>query len=148
MARCVLIPTEEAAASPLFHYARELFEERGHETAYAAIDGPLHEADFVLGFGRACRRAADVDVGAWLSPDFTDDETSEALTNAKGPGLVVGSLQDPLWDRAAAARLRQFELLHLNHVDRTLEIPGDVVGSIEVMRQVLARLGDTVRRLR
>jgi hypothetical protein len=144
----VLVPTEEAAELPLFHYARELLLQGGHEVVIGEPDVPLHDAGFAMGFGRACRRAADVDVGVWLSPDFSDPETATALTNAKGPGLVVGSLDDPGWDRAAAARLRQFELFHLNHVDRTLEIPGDVIGSIDAMRRVLDRTAATIGRMK
>ena len=147
MARCVLIPTDVAADLPLFHYGSELLRQLGHDVTHGLPGGPLHDANFVLGFGLACRRAADVDLGVWLSPDFTDVDTVQALTNAKGPGLVVGSLEDPRWDRASAARLRQFEIFQLARVDRTLEIPGDVIGSIDVMRRVLDRTAATARRL-
>lgn len=141
------MPTEEGVDLPLFHYARGLLVQLGHQPEVASDDAALHDVKFVLGFGRACRRAADVDLGVWLSPDFSDPETATALANAKGPGLVVGSLDDPGWDRAAAARLRQFELFHLNRVNRTLEVADDVIGSIDAMRRILDRTSATIRRL-
>ncbi|MDH4118994.1 MAG: hypothetical protein OEW30_16555, partial [Acidimicrobiia bacterium] len=58
---------------------------------------------------------------------------------ATGPGLVVGSLDDPGWDRAAAARLREFEVLTIPGVDQRLEAAGDPVRSLEVAARVLER---------
>jgi hypothetical protein len=143
-----VIPTSEAASLPLFHYTRRLIEVAGHESVIADVDDPLDDAALVMGFGPACRRAANVRLGIWLSPDFRDAETAQALEASNGPGLVVGSLEEEGWDRAAAARLRQFEILHLTHVNRFLEVAGNPIGSVDVMRQMLGRTADIVRRIR
>ena len=148
MARCIVIPTEEAASLPLFHYTRRLIEAAGHDSVVAEVDADLDGADMVMAFGIGCRRAAGIGLGIWLSPRFDDSETSQALTASKGPGLVVGSLEEDSWDRAAAARLRQFEILHLTRVNRFLEVEDDPIASVEVMRQMLGRAVDIVRRLR
>ncbi len=147
MTKCVVIPTEEAAGLPLFHYVRALIAVAGYDCIVAEVDDSLHDVGFVVAFGSGCRRAADVDLGVWLSPNFADPDTATALSNAKGPGLIVGSLSDEGWDRASAARLRQFEVLHLARVDRYFELPGDPMGSIDVMTQILGRLSAMIGRV-
>lgn len=147
MAKCVVIPTGEGVGIPLFHYTRMLMETAGHDVGSAEIDDPLDGARLVVAFGDACRRAADVGLGVWLSPNFRDPSTATALRGAKGPGLIVGSLDDLGWDRATAARLRQYEILHLTRANRFFEIPGDPMGSIDVMRQVLGRMSDMISRV-
>ena len=147
MGKCVVIPTEDAAHLPLFHYVVGLIEVAGHEPVVAGVDAAVDGSALVVAFGRGCRRAADAPLGAWLSPDFGDEDTAAALVGASGPGLIVGSLDDAGWDRAAAARLRQYEVLHLPRVNRFFEIPGDPIGSIDVMRQILDRLSAMIRRV-
>lgn len=147
MAQCAVIPTDEAAGLPLFHYVRGLIAKAGHQSIVADVTGSLHDIGLVVAFGAGCKRAADVDLGVWLSPDFADPDTADALVNAKGPGLIVGSLADAGWDRASAARLRQFEILHLARVDRYFELPGDPMGSIEVLTQILGRMSAMIGRV-
>ncbi len=144
--RCVMYP---GSASPLFHFIGRQLEAAGREVVAAAIGVPPGEASLVVAFGEACRLAAAVPTtpGVWLSPDFGDDVTAEALAASSGPGLVIGSLLDPGWDRAAAARLRQFEILQLPHVDRHFEVIDDPAATLQLYARIIDRVAALVRRL-
>lgn len=145
--RCVMIPTDEPAVAPLFHFISRMLGSAGHDVSVSDDDGALDGAVLAVGFGPACRSAASLP-GVWLSPDFTDEATLLALGSSKGPGLVVGTFVDPGWDRAAAARVRQFEVLQLPHVDRFFEVPGDPVASLHVYERILERVAALVRKIR
>jgi hypothetical protein len=144
--RCVMYP---GSAAPLFHFIGRQLEAAGREVVVASLGVPPGEATLVVAFGEACRLAAVVPntPGVWLSPDFGDDTTSEALAASSGPGLVVGSFLDPGWDRAAAARLRQFEILQVPHVDRHFEAIGDPAATLHVYARIIERVSALVRRV-
>ncbi|MDH5521877.1 MAG: hypothetical protein OEZ14_15245 [Acidimicrobiia bacterium] len=133
LGRCLLIPDESNL--PLMYYLGRMAEASGYvvELSLAPAD-----ATVVIGFGEACRFAVAAP-GVWIAPDFRRPEVAAAFAGATGPGLVVGSLDDPGWDRAAAARLREFEVLTIPGVDQRLEAAGDPVRSLEVAARVLER---------
>jgi hypothetical protein len=144
--RCVMYPD---GAVPLFHFMQRTVEAAGHTVSVASFEDPRLDAEIVVGFGRSCRLAAAVPgaAGVWLSPDFSDQATAEGLSSSSGPGLVIGSVDDPAWDRSAAARLRQFEILQIPHVDREFEVPGDPVASLRVFERILDRVSALSRRI-
>lgn len=135
-------------AGPLFHFVGRMAEALGHAVREASPGESPEGAGIVVGFGAACRLAASVTgAGVWLSPDFSDAATIEGLFAATGPGLVVGSIEDPGWDRAMAARLRQFEVLQLPRVDRQFEVADDPVATLQVYQRILERVGAVLRRV-
>jgi hypothetical protein len=140
--RCVLIECEVPEMAPLFHFVGRAAEAAGHEVVPSAVvDG----ATIAVGFGMSCR-LADRLGGVWMSPDLTDPGTVAVLSRAAGPGLVIGASGDPGWDPAAAARLRQFEVLQLAHVDRHFEVAGDPIATLGVYARILDRVGALMRR--
>lgn len=143
MGRCVLIECEAPEVAPLFHFVARVVSAAGHEVVRSReLDG---HAALAVGFGPSCRQAEFVR-GVWLSPDLTDAELVAALSRSAGPGLVVGASADPGWDSAAAARLRQFEVLQLAHVDRHFEVAGDPIATLGVYARILDRVGALVRK--
>ncbi|MYX15626.1 alpha/beta hydrolase [Streptomyces sp. SID8374] len=88
----------------------------------------------------ACATAGDRGIAAaWLTPLLTFGHVARALRRAQAPTLLVGGTADQLWDADVAASLRH-DVLEIPSADHGLELPGDAVGSVEVLRQVVARL--------
>ena len=85
--------------------------------------------------------------GVWLTPLLGRSAVAEALQQATVPTLVVGSADDPTWDRAAAARLHRTDVLQVTGADHTLQVPGDVPRSLEILSQVADRIDRFVKRL-
>jgi len=84
--------------------------------------------------------------GIWITPRLDDDRLVGALSDAPS-GLLVGVVDDPTWSVQAAARMRGMEILQLTGVDHDLEIPGDPIGTLNVLGRVLGRCQATIRRL-
>ncbi|MCX4669207.1 alpha/beta hydrolase [Streptomyces sp. NBC_01381] len=88
----------------------------------------------------ACGVAADRNLAAaWLTPLLTYDQVARSLRRAKAPTLLVGGSADALWDAQVAESLHH-DVLDLPSADHALELAEDTVGSVDVLRQVVARL--------
>ena len=142
MGRCVLIECEVPEMAPLFHFVARAAEAAGHEVVSSSV---VEGATLAVGFGTSCHEAARIG-GVWLSPDLTDPDLVSVFSRAVGPGLVIGASGGTGWDSAAAARLRQFEVLQLAHVDRHFEVPGDPVATLGVYARILDRVGALMRK--
>ncbi|MET8539748.1 alpha/beta hydrolase [Kitasatospora sp. NPDC004799] len=91
--------------------------------------------------------AADRNLAAaWLTPVLTDEPVARALHRAEAPTLLVGGSADKLWDRSIAESTGH-EVLEVPAADHGLELPDDPLGSIDVLRQVTARLDHFVAPL-
>ena len=94
--------------------------------------------DVVVAVGERCREACDRP-GMFIAPDLADAELVRGFADNPGPLLLVGSLGFRGWSQSAAARIRHAEVLQLTSVDRGLEIPGDVIGSVALTGRVIER---------
>ncbi|MBD0673374.1 alpha/beta hydrolase [Streptomyces sp. CBMA156] len=83
---------------------------------------------------------------AWLTPVLTVDHVARALHRTEAPTLLVGGGADRLWDRPTA-HATGHEVLELPGADHGLEHPGDPLGSVDALRQVVARLDGFVASL-
>jgi hypothetical protein len=76
----------------------------------------------------------------WLTPLLRQPYLVEAAFKQKGPALFIGSSSDPTFDPAQLQRIQaagKGEGLVFSGADHSLEIPGDIFASLEIMRQVL-----------
>ncbi|MEV0319932.1 alpha/beta hydrolase [Streptomyces sp. NPDC050658] len=88
----------------------------------------------------ACGVAADRNLAAaWLTPLLTYEHVARSLRRATAPTLLVGGSADALWDAKVAESLRH-DVLEIPSADHALELADDVVGSVDVLRQVVLRL--------
>lgn len=147
----VLASDPYPADGPLLWYVRRLGASLGLRVGTSAHDRPLEGRQVVAGHGSASRAApvaADAGLPTILfSPYLDEPEVADALRSAPAPGLVVGSVADPHWDRRTAAQLTQVEVLQVPDADHLLEIPGDPLASIRVLERVMARCEALLRRL-
>lgn len=84
--------------------------------------------------------AADRNIAAaWLTPVLTIDHVARSLQRTQAPTLLIGGSADKLWDPRIAAAMRH-DVLEIPAADHALELADDPTGSVDVARQVVARL--------
>jgi hypothetical protein len=83
----------------------------------------------------------------WLTPLLTRAEVVAALEASAAPALAVGSSADPSWSDGRQPRNDALELVELDGLDHSLQVEGDPLGSIEVLRRVTERIGGFLERL-
>jgi hypothetical protein len=79
----------------------------------------------------------------WLTPLLRQSRLVEAALQQKGPALFIGSSSDPTFDPAQMQHIQDAgkgEGLVFPGADHSLEIPGDVLTSLGIMRQVVERI--------
>lgn len=76
---------------------------------------------------------------AWLTPVLAVDHVARALHRATAPTLLIGGSADKLWDRGVADSTGH-QVLELPAADHGLELPDDVLGSVDLLRAAVARL--------
>ena len=84
--------------------------------------------------------------GIWLTPLLGVEDVRRAAARAAASTLLIGGTADPLWDGAAAAATGA-AVLEVPGVDHSLERPGDLTGTLEVLSTVLSRLEARVSEL-
>jgi hypothetical protein len=160
-------------SAPLLHYAgaaarargwdvveqRELLGGHGGDPFAWAIDKAeraLEEAsgaEKVVVIGKSLGSAAAGLVAdralpaVWQTPLLNDDRVVEQLSRASAPTLLVGSPDDETWDGSRIPDNEAIEVLELQGLNHFLEVPGDPIASIEVLRQVTERTGEFLDRL-
>jgi hypothetical protein len=84
--------------------------------------------------------------GIWITPLLHYPAVAEALNRLPTATLLIGSTGDASWDADAAATSghRVMELTDANH---GLELDGDPLGSIDVLRKVIGAVDDFVAGL-
>jgi hypothetical protein len=83
----------------------------------------------------------------WLTPLLNQPEVAGAIGSATAPTLLVGSTADPTWARGAVADNVSIEVLELEGLDHSLQLTGDPIASVDVLRDVTARVGAFLERL-
>ena len=93
--------------------------------------------------GKKFKFQSDLDlttVAIWLTPLLRQARLLQAASSTRLPGLFVASRSDPTFDASGLDRIKthgQAEALLFDGANHSLEIPGDVFQSLEIMRQVL-----------
>ena len=169
--RCAVVLPGVAyfSQAPLLWFAREAAQARGwsvlelteraprdedpfawmRDRARRAVDAA--EADTVAVIGKSLASAAAplvADRGlpaVWLTPLLNRPEVARALEAATAPVLLVGSPADPTWGGGTAPE--RLEVLELEGLDHSLQVQGDPLASLEVLRGVTERVGQFLGRL-
>jgi hypothetical protein len=81
----------------------------------------------------------------WLTPLLNRAEVVEALEAATAPTLLVGSPADPSWGKGRVPTGP--EVLELEGLDHSLQVEGDPLASLHVLRAVTERVGTFLGRL-
>jgi hypothetical protein len=162
--RCVvLLPgVRYFSQAPLLWFAREAAQARGWSVVELDERAPDGEDPFEWMLGRAERAIAAtsaelrVVVGkslgsiaatmvdgpaVWLTPLLTRPDIAAALAGAGSPTLLVGSPHDPSWGQGELPDNPVLEVLELPGLDHSLQVEGDPLASLAVLRTVTERLG-------
>lgn len=79
----------------------------------------------------------------WMTPLLRQRQLVETVLRQQGPALFIGSSSDPTFDLAELERIQaagKGDGLVFPGADHSLEIPGDVFASVDIMRQILERM--------
>jgi hypothetical protein len=148
-------------AGPLFWFAREVAQRRGwsvlevwdelwdddadwmawaKERARAGLAYPTGARRIVVGKSLA---SAAVDVvtderlpAVWLTPLLVEPTVAAAFARFSAPTLLVGGTADAAWDGEVARRAEGAEVLEIDGADHSLELPGDLDGSLRLLGEV------------
>lgn len=77
--------------------------------------------------------------GVWLTPLLHIEDIAAGFDRLEAPALLVGGTADESWV-AETARQAGHPLLELEGADHSLQLPGDPLGSIDVLRRVVDRI--------
>jgi hypothetical protein len=83
----------------------------------------------------------------WLTPLLVRPEVVAALRAATAPALLVGSSADPTWSDGEQPGGESVSVLAFDGLDHSLQVEGDPLASVEVLRQVTERIGEFLARL-
>jgi hypothetical protein len=84
----------------------------------------------------------------WLTPLLTRPDVVQALSMATAPTLVVGGTADSSWtDGELPTAGDALEVLEIDGVDHSLQVPGQPLRSLDLLKQVTERLGAFLERL-
>jgi hypothetical protein len=162
--RCaVLLPgVHYFSQAPLLWFAREAAQARGWSVVEVDERAPDDEDPFEWMLGQAQRAFAaasaelTVVVGkslgsvaativdgpaVWLTPLLNRPEIAAALAAAGSPALLVGSPADSSWGEGELADNPLLEVFELPGLDHSLQVSGDPLSSLDVLRDVTRRVG-------
>jgi hypothetical protein len=169
--RCaVLLPgVRYFSQAPLLWFAREAAQARGwsvvevderapddqepfewmRDQAQRALEAAAG-AELVVVVGKSLGSAAAPMVSGpavWLTPLLIRPEIVEALGSAAAPALLVGSPADPTWGNGTVPDNSALEVLELEGLDHSLQVSGDPLASLDVLRTVTERVSAFFSRL-
>jgi hypothetical protein len=162
--RCaVLLPgVRYFSQAPLLWFAREEAQGRGWSVVEVEERAPDGEDPFEWMLGQTERALAatsaelTVVVGKslgsvaatmvdgpaiWLTPLLNRAEIAAALAAAGSPALLVGSPADPSWGEGELPDNPLLEVFELPGLDHSLQVSGDPLASLDVLRDVTLRVG-------
>jgi len=161
--RCVvLLPgVRYFSQAPLLWFAREAAQAGGWSVLEVDERAPSDQEPFEWMRGQA-RQALDatdakltVAVGkslgsvaapmvrgpaVWLTPLLGQPEIVEALGSTAAPTLLIGSPADPTWGDGNVPDNPALEALEVPGLDHSLQVPGDPLASVDVLRSVTERV--------
>jgi len=151
--------------APLLWFAREAAEADGWSVLELSERAPADEepfewmrdrakraleaasADTVVVIGKSLGSAAAPLVAerglpaVWLTPLLIRPEVVAAISSSSAPSLLVGSAADPTWADGEQPGGGSVEVLELDGLDHSLQVEGDPLASLDVLRQVTQRIG-------
>ncbi|MGH2713879.1 MAG: alpha/beta hydrolase [Thermoleophilaceae bacterium] len=151
--------------APLLWFAREAAQARGWSVLELSERAPADEEPFAWMRDRAERALDAVEAGTvavigkslgsaaaplvaerglpavWLTPLLVRPEVVSAIDSATAPVLLVGSVADPTWANGELPRGSAIEVLEFEGLDHSLQVEGDPLASLDVLRQVTERIG-------
>jgi hypothetical protein len=171
--RCAVVLPGVAyfSQAPLLWFAREAARQRGWSvlelTERAPADAEplpwmLDRAERALGatsagtvavIGKSLASAAAGLVAerglpaVWLTPLLVRPEVVEALRSAPAPALLIGSPADPTWGDGAMPEAPAIAVLELEGLDHSLQVEGDPLASLDVLRAVTEHVSAFLSRL-
>jgi hypothetical protein len=107
-------------------------------------------AELVVVVGKSLGSAAAPMVtgpAVWLTPLLNQPGIAEAIGSATAPTLLVGSRADPTWSEGTEPENDALEVLELDRLDHSLQVSRDPLASLDVLRDVTARVGAFLGRL-
>jgi hypothetical protein len=172
-ARCaVVLPgVRYFSQAPLLWFAREAAQARGWSVLELSERAPGDEDPFAWMRDRAERALDATDASTiavigkslasaaaplvterglpavWLTPLLVRPEVASALAGATAPVLLVGSTADETWSNGEPPKGHSIEVLELDGLDHSLQVDGDPLASLDVLRQVTERIGAFLERL-
>ena len=169
--RCaVLLPgIRYISQAPLLWFAREAAQAGGWSVVEVDERAPGDQEPFEWMRGQA-QRALETASGAeqvvvigkslgsaaaplvsgpavWLTPLLNRPEIADAIGVATAPTLLVGSRADPTWSDGSVPDNDALEVLELDGLDHSLQVSRDPLASLDVLRDVTARVGAFLARL-
>jgi hypothetical protein len=161
--RAVILPgVRYFSQAPLLWFAREAAQAHGwsvievderapdDQEPFAWMRGQAERAleeagpaEHVVVIGKSLGSAAAPMVSGpavWLTPLLVQDEIVAALESATAPTLLVGSQADPTWSGGRVPDNPALEVLELEGLDHSLQVSGDPLASLDVLRRVTERV--------
>jgi hypothetical protein len=83
----------------------------------------------------------------WLTPLLVRPDVVAALSSSSAPALLVGSSSDSTWSDGEQPGGDSIEVLEFEGLDHSLQVDGDPLASLDVLRQVTERIGAFLGRL-
>jgi hypothetical protein len=77
----------------------------------------------------------------WLTPMLRNERVVSALGRAEQPTLLVGGTADDHWQRGAIPDNEALQVLELDGLDHALQAPGQVMRSLDALREVTEAVG-------
>lgn len=77
--------------------------------------------------------------GIWLTPLLGVEDVRRAAARAPASTLLIGGTSDPFWDGAAAVATGA-EVFEVSGADHSLERPGDLQATLDILARVLSRI--------
>jgi hypothetical protein len=151
--------------APLLWFAREAAQAGGWSVLELSERAPADEEPFAWIRDRAERALEAVDAATvavigkslgsaaaplvaerglaavWLTPLLVRPEVVAALRAASAPTLLVGSAADPTWSDGEQPGGGSVEVLEFEGLDHSLQVEGDPIASLDVLRVVTERIG-------
>jgi hypothetical protein len=83
----------------------------------------------------------------WLTPLLVRPEVVKALSASPAPALLVGSPADPTWGDGTVPEGPAIAVLELEGLDHSLQVEGDPLASLDVLRAVTENVSAFLSRL-
>jgi hypothetical protein len=151
--------------APLLWFAREAAQAGGWSVLELNERAPADQEPFAWMRDRAVRALNATDAGTvavigkslasaaaplvaerglpavWLTPLLIRPEVVAALASASAPALLVGSAADPTWANGELPKGGAIEVVEFEGLDHSLQVDGNLLASLDVLRQVTQRIG-------
>ena len=170
--RVVLLPgVRYFSQAPLLWFAREAAQAGGWSVLELSERAPADQEPFAWMRDRAERALDASDAGTvvvigkslgsaaaplvaerglaavWLTPLLIRPEVVSALAGSSAPCLLVGSSADETWVNGEQPGGDSVEVVEFDGLDHSLQVEGDPLASLDVLRQVTKQIAAFLDRI-